>query len=138
MHNVNIVVYKNFKQFCTQACHSERGFESYVYNVDILIIIRIIKYNNNNHNNIVGKILGNSTGFLTNDYAHCTQSPHPLMYMILLCTKEVKILCTTLYTTLYTKWGHQKDKYCGQCVQLYKQLCTLYTKQNCSNLYSNM
>jgi hypothetical protein len=66
----------------------------------------------------VGKILGNSTGFLTNDYAHCTQSPQPLMYMVLLCTKGVKILCTTLYTTLYTKLDRQNAKYCGQCVQL--------------------
>ena len=54
MHNVNIVVYKNFKQFCTQACHSERGVKNCVYNVYILFNIRIIKYYNNNHNNIVG------------------------------------------------------------------------------------
>ena len=51
---MGIDVYKIFKQFCTQACHSERGFESCVVNVYILFIIRIIKYNNNNHNNIVG------------------------------------------------------------------------------------
>ena len=54
MHNVNIVVYKIFKQFCTQACHSNRGFKSCVYNVYILVIILVIKYYNNNHNNIVG------------------------------------------------------------------------------------
>ena len=63
-------------------------------------------------------ILGNSTGFLANGYAHCTQPPHPLMDMVLLCTKGAKILYTTLYTTLYTKRDHQKDKFCGQCVQL--------------------
>ncbi len=128
MYIVGIVVYKFFKQFCTRHPLYWRGFESCVYNVDILVIIRIIKYNNNNHNNIVGKILGNSTGFLTNDYAHCTQSPQPLMYMVLLCTKGVKILYTTLYTTLYTKLECQTPKYCGQCVQLKKQLCTLPTK----------
>ena len=127
MDNVGVGVYKNFKQFCTRHVLYWRGFKSCVYNVYILFIIRIIKYYNNNHNNIVGNILGNSTGFLTNDYAHCTQSPHPLMGMILLCTKGVKILCTTLYTTLYTKLKRQSIKYCGQCGQLKKQLCTLYT-----------
>jgi hypothetical protein len=110
---VGIDVYKNFKQFCTRHSLYWLGFKGFVYNVHIVVIILVIKYNNNNHNNIVGKILGNSTGFLTNDYAHCTQSPQPLMGMVFLCTKGAKILCTTLYTTLYTKWEHQKDKYCG-------------------------
>ncbi len=54
MHNVIIVVYKIFKHFCTQHDLYWRGFESCVYNVCILFIIWIIKYYNNNHNNIVG------------------------------------------------------------------------------------
>jgi len=53
VHNVNIVVYKIFKQFCTRHPLYWRGFESYVHNVYIVVIILVIKYYNNNHNNIV-------------------------------------------------------------------------------------
>jgi hypothetical protein len=127
--NVYSVVYKNFKQFCTQHSLYWRGFKSCVDNVYIVFIILVIKYYNNNHNNIVGIITGKFYGvshkWLCTLYTIAT----PLDANGFVVYKRGQNLMHNTIHNVVHKTGASKYPFCVQCEQLKKQLCTMYTNQ---------